>query len=84
MIRPLEEKDIDTVCGIVNENWKNVYSGYVTSAAAKFRWMCSKDTPIKDRFCRSQTVRVCVGGRKPSVGNVVFWRYGRCGYGRGI
>ena len=46
MIRPLEEKDIDTVCGIVNENWKNVYSG--------------------------------------SVGNVVFWRYGRCGYGRGI
>ncbi len=29
MIRPLEEKDIDTVCGIVNENWKNVYSGYV-------------------------------------------------------
>ena len=46
MIRPLEKKDIDTVCGIVNENWKNVYSG--------------------------------------SVGNVVFWRYGRCGYGRGI
>ena len=29
MIRPLEEKDIDTVCGIVNENWKNVYSAYV-------------------------------------------------------
>ena len=29
MIRPLEEKDIDTVCGIVNENWKNAYSGYV-------------------------------------------------------
>ena len=31
MIRPLEEKDIDTVCGIINENWKNVYSGYVNS-----------------------------------------------------
>ena len=29
MIRPLEEKDMDTVCGIVNENWKHVYSGYV-------------------------------------------------------
>ena len=29
MIRPLGEKDFDTVCGIVNENWKNVYSGYV-------------------------------------------------------
>ena len=28
MIWPLEEKNIDTVCGIVNENWKNVYSGY--------------------------------------------------------
>ena len=28
MIRPLEEKDIDTVCDIVNGNWKNVYSGY--------------------------------------------------------
>ena len=30
MIRPLEEKDIETVCGIVNENWKNVYAGYVS------------------------------------------------------
>ena len=30
MIRPLGEKDFDTVCGIVNENWKNVYSGYVS------------------------------------------------------
>ena len=29
LIRPLEERDIDTVCGIVNENWKNAYSGYV-------------------------------------------------------
>ena len=29
MIRPLEEKDYDTVCRIVNENWKNVYSEYV-------------------------------------------------------
>ncbi len=29
MIRPLEEKDIEIVCGIVNENWKNIYAGYV-------------------------------------------------------
>ena len=29
MIRPLEEKDIEMVCSIVNENWKNVYAGYV-------------------------------------------------------
>lgn len=29
MIRPLEEKDIEIVCGIVNENWKNVYAGYI-------------------------------------------------------
>lgn len=29
MIRPLEEKDIEIVCSIVNENWKNVYAGYV-------------------------------------------------------
>ena len=29
MIRPLEEKDIEIVCSIVNENWKNIYAGYV-------------------------------------------------------
>ena len=29
MIRPLEAKDIEIVCDIVNENWKNVYAGYV-------------------------------------------------------
>lgn len=29
MIRPLEERDIEIVCTIVNENWKNVYSGYI-------------------------------------------------------
>ncbi|MDE6232629.1 MAG: GNAT family N-acetyltransferase [Lachnospiraceae bacterium] len=29
MIRPLEEKDIEMVCSIVNENWKNIYAGYV-------------------------------------------------------
>lgn len=29
MIRPLEEKDIEMVCSIVNENWKNVYAGYI-------------------------------------------------------
>lgn len=29
MIRPLEEKDIEIVCDIVNENWKNVYAGYI-------------------------------------------------------
>ncbi len=29
MIRPLEEKDFDIVCSIVNENWKNVYSVYI-------------------------------------------------------
>ena len=25
----IRRKYIDTICGIVNENWKNVYSGYV-------------------------------------------------------
>ncbi|EET58865.1 acetyltransferase, GNAT family [Marvinbryantia formatexigens DSM 14469] len=29
MIRPLEKKDIKTVCNIVNDNWKNVYTGIV-------------------------------------------------------
>lgn len=29
MIRPLEEKDIEIVCDIVNENWKNIYAGYI-------------------------------------------------------
>lgn len=29
MIRPLEEKDIEIVCDIVNENWKNSYAGYI-------------------------------------------------------
>lgn len=29
MIRPLEEKDIKVVCDIVNENWRNVYSGHI-------------------------------------------------------
>lgn len=29
MIRSLEEKDIEIVCSIVNENWKNVYAGYI-------------------------------------------------------
>lgn len=29
MIRPLEEKDIEAVCKIVNDNWKNVYTGIV-------------------------------------------------------
>lgn len=29
MIRPLEERDIEIVCTIVNENWKNVYSEYI-------------------------------------------------------
>ena len=29
MIRPLQEKDIEVVCGIVNDNWKNVYAGIV-------------------------------------------------------
>ncbi len=46
------KKDIDTVCGIANENWKMFILDIRQSAAAKFRWMCSKDTPIKGRFCR--------------------------------
>lgn len=29
MIRKLEEKDIDKVCKIINDNWKSVYSSYV-------------------------------------------------------
>lgn len=29
MIRTLEEKDIEIVCSIVNDNWKSVYAGYV-------------------------------------------------------
>ena len=29
MIRPLENKDIEMVCSIVNDNWKNVYTGIV-------------------------------------------------------
>ena len=29
MIRPLEEKDIEIVCNIVNENWKSIYAGYI-------------------------------------------------------
>lgn len=29
MIRPLKERDIDVVIGIVNENWKTVYAGYI-------------------------------------------------------
>lgn len=29
MIRPLEDKDIETVCRIVNENWITVYAGCV-------------------------------------------------------
>ncbi len=29
MIRPLENQDVEAVCRIVNENWKNVYAGYV-------------------------------------------------------
>ncbi|KAI3344571.1 hypothetical protein [Clostridium botulinum] len=29
MIRLLQEKDIEIVCKIVNDNWKSVYAGYV-------------------------------------------------------
>ena len=29
MIRTLQRKDMDTVCDIVNENWRAVYAGYV-------------------------------------------------------
>lgn len=29
MVRPLKEKDIEIVCRIVNENWKNVYAEYI-------------------------------------------------------
>lgn len=29
MIRPLAERDYDAVIRIVNQNWKNVYAGYV-------------------------------------------------------
>lgn len=29
MIRPIQKEDIETVCNIVNDNWKLVYSGYV-------------------------------------------------------
>ena len=29
MIRLLQEKDIEIVCKIVNDNWKSVYTGYV-------------------------------------------------------
>lgn len=29
MIRAIEKRDSETVCGIVNENWRTVYSGYV-------------------------------------------------------
>ena len=29
MIRPLEDKDVETVCRIVNVNWKTVYAEYV-------------------------------------------------------
>lgn len=29
MIRPLVESDFDAVISIVNQNWKNVYTGYV-------------------------------------------------------
>lgn len=32
MIRPLQEKDFDAVCKIVNDNWRSVYRGYVNPA----------------------------------------------------
>lgn len=51
MIRPLEEKDIEMVCSIVNENWKNIYAGYVnplllneTGCAERIRYLKSDFT----------------------------------------
>ena len=41
MIRPLEERDIEIVCTIVNENWKNVYSEYINPMLLR------ADLPIK-------------------------------------
>lgn len=35
MIRKLEEKDIDKVCKIINDNWKSVYAGYINNELLK-------------------------------------------------
>ena len=46
MIRPLVESDFDAVISIVNQNWKNVYTGYVNQefVAAVSRSMPDKQT----------------------------------------
>ena len=54
MIRPLGEKDFDTVCGIVNENWKNVYSGYVNPLLLNSDGCAARTRRLKTDFvaCR--------------------------------
>ncbi len=54
MIRPLEETDSDTVCGIVNENWKNVYSGYVNPLLVNSDGCAARTRRLKTDFAEQE------------------------------
>lgn len=54
MIRVLEEKDMDVVCNIVNENWKNVYSGYMNPSLLNEEGCAERTRRLKLDFTTSR------------------------------
>ena len=55
MIRRLKSEDYDTVCKIVNDNWREVYAGYVnsellTDSGCKQRELCIKNDFLSNRL----------------------------------
>ena len=68
MIRPLEEKDIDTVCSIVNENWKNVYSGYVNPLLLNSDGCAARTRRLKTDFAEQKA-------KEQGYKEIVIWAF---------
>lgn len=50
MIRPTEERDLDAVCRIVNDNWKSVYAGHVGASLLDENGCAERARRLKSDF----------------------------------
>lgn len=65
MIRLLEDKDIAVVCAIVNDNWRNIYTGYVNEEL------------LNDKGCKAREERLKADFLSGRLRNYVYEEEGR-------
>lgn len=88
MIRLLQKTDMDTICNIVNDNWKSVYNGYVNEDLLNKQGCLERENRLKKDFlsgrllnyvyeCNDQPVALLSIGNtadKDKTGAFELWR----------